>query len=165
MIKLIRIQVITILFVSLTLCFTSCVKRPHLPVVKTINVTEITPKTATSGGNITDDGNLDIGYRGVCWSTTQNPTTRNFVSHDGKGTGPFISSLTGLTPGTMYYVRAYAISSLGTGYGNEVYFPSGPMVLPTLTTNEVTSVKSSTAVSGGSIVSDGGGQITAKGGG
>ena len=163
MIKLVRIQVITILFVSLTLCFNSCVKKPHLPVVKTMNVAEITPKTATSGGNITDDGNLDIAYRGVCWSPTQNPTTSNYVSHDGKGTGPFISSLTGLTPGTTYYVRAYAISSLGTGYGNEVSFTSGPMVLPTLTTTEVTSVKSSTAVSGGSIVSDGGGQITAKG--
>jgi uncharacterized protein (TIGR02145 family) len=131
--------------------------------VKTTNVTEITPKTATSGGNVTDDGEYDITYRGVCWNTYQNPTTNNYVTFDGTGTGQFTSSLTGLTPGTTYYVRAYAVNSLGIGYGNEVSFSSGPVVVPTLTTNAISSIKSATAVSGGNILSDGEGQIIAKG--
>jgi uncharacterized protein (TIGR02145 family) len=163
MVKIVKIRVYIILYICLTLCFVSCKPKTHLPVVKTNNVTDITQTTATTGGNVTDDGGYDIDYRGVCYGTSQNPTVASRVTHDGTGTGPFISSLTGLTPGTTYYVRAYAMNRLGTGYGNEVSFSSGPMVLPTLTTTDISSVTSSTAVSGGSIISSGGGQITAKG--
>ncbi len=94
---------------------------PAFATLTTDEVTNITATTATSGGNITDDGGGNILERGVCWSTDPNPTISDSKTSDGTGTGTFISDLTGLTPNTTYYVRAYA-TNWGTGYGNEVSF-------------------------------------------
>jgi hypothetical protein len=58
---------------------------------------------------------------GVCWSTSQNPTTANSNTNNGTATS-FTSNLTGLTAGTTYYVRAYATNSVGTSYGSQVSF-------------------------------------------
>ncbi len=92
------------------------------PTVTTTAVTGITQTTATSGGNVTSDGGATVTARGVCWNTSPNPTTANSKTTDGSGTGTFVSNLTGLSPGTPYYARAYAINSVGTAYGNEVNF-------------------------------------------
>ncbi len=98
-----------------------------LPVVSTnVSVTDILTATASSGGNVTSDGGLTVTGRGVCWGTTSNPTISGSVTADGSGTGLFTSSLTGLNPGTLYYLRAYATSSMGTGYGNQVTFATIP---------------------------------------
>lgn len=78
--------------------------------------------TATCGGNISSDGGYSITARGVCWSTTPNPTIYSNKTTDGSGTGTFSSSITGLNPSTAYYVRAYATNSMGTTYGTNVSF-------------------------------------------
>jgi uncharacterized protein (TIGR02145 family) len=93
-----------------------------LPIVTTASVTNITSTTAVSGGNVTSDGGTTVTSRGVCWSTVSGPTTNDSHTSDGNGTGVFISNLTSLNPSTVYYVRAYAINSVGTSYGNEVTF-------------------------------------------
>jgi len=93
-----------------------------LPTVITSSVTYITYNSAESGGNITADGGAIITAKGVCWSTSSNPTTADSKTTDGSGTGSFTSSLTGLSPETTYYVRAYATNSEGTAYGNEVIY-------------------------------------------
>jgi uncharacterized protein (TIGR02145 family) len=93
-----------------------------LPVVTTITASAITSTTASGGGNVTDSKGFSITKRGVCWSTAPAPTTTSAHTTNGSGTGVFISSITGLQPNTKYYVRAYATSSAGTGYGNEVIF-------------------------------------------
>jgi uncharacterized protein (TIGR02145 family) len=159
----IKIAVIIILFVSIALCLTSCKRKPTLPVVTTTNVTGITQTNATSGGNVTSDGNAEVTSRGVCWNKLENPTVANSKTSDGNGTGSFTSSLTQLTPGTNYYVRAYATNSEGTSYGSQVSFSSNPLLLATLTTAAATSITQTTAISGGNITSDGGGAITARG--
>jgi len=142
----------------------SCKKdKPTPPVITTTVVTAISQTTATSGGEVTDEGGAPIVSRGVCWSTTQNPTTTNSKTTDGSGTGTFASNITGLTANTTYYVRAYATNSAGTGYGNQVSFTTSPVVIATLATDVVTSITSTTAVSGGNISADGGGAITARG--
>jgi hypothetical protein len=100
-----------------------CIKdspNPVLPTVTTATVTNISPFTATSGGTVISDGGALVTSRGVCWSIAANPTTADSHTTDGGGTGPFVSALTGLNPGTSYYVRAYAINSTWTVYGNEV---------------------------------------------
>jgi uncharacterized protein (TIGR02145 family) len=98
-----------------------CLKNPN-PSVTTATVTNITQTTATSGGNVTSDGGATVTARGVCWSTSSNPTTSGSHTTDGSGTGTFISNLSGLVQNTLYYVRAYATNIAGTGYGNEISF-------------------------------------------
>lgn len=88
----------------------------------TAAVTSITATTATSGGTVGADGGASVSARGVCWSTTTNPTIANSKTTDGTGTGTFTSAITGLTSGTTYYVRSYATNSVGTTYGTEVIF-------------------------------------------
>ena len=95
---------------------------PAIPSVSTSQVTGIMQTTATSGGNVTNDGGATVTARGVCWSTSPGPTTSGNHTTDGSGTGIFVSNLTGLTPGTPYYLRAYATNSVGTAYGNELAF-------------------------------------------
>jgi len=92
------------------------------PTVTTASITNITETTATSGGNVTVQGSSSVSARGVCWSTTQNPTTSDAKTADGSGTGSFTSNVTGLTANTPYYVRAYATNSEGTSYGSQVSF-------------------------------------------
>ncbi len=92
------------------------------PTVTTAAVTNIGEHTATSGGNVTDDGGSPITERGICWATSHNPTTSNSHATSGSGTGSFTVNMTGLTAHTTYYVRAYATNSVGTEYGNEVSF-------------------------------------------
>ena len=92
------------------------------PTVTTTAITDITQTSATSGGTVTNEGTSPVTARGVCWSTSENPTTADDKTVDGSGAGSFTSFITGLLPGTTYYVRAYAISLDGTGYGNQEMF-------------------------------------------
>jgi len=100
--------------------------NPTAPVVTTSTVSGITQTTAESGGNVTSDGGAAVTARGVCWSTNPTPTVADSKTTDGSGTGSFTSSITGLTAGTDYYVRAYAINSVGTGYGSVQSFTTTP---------------------------------------
>ena len=93
-----------------------------LPGITTDNPSDITLTSATCGGEITCAGNSAVTARGVCWSTSPNPTIADSITTNGTGIGSFTSSLTGLTPNTNYYVRAYATNSEGTAYGEEVTF-------------------------------------------
>jgi hypothetical protein len=134
------------------------------PEVATTAVTDITQTGATSGGKISSNGGADIIARGVVWSTSQNPTIAlTTKTSDGTGIGSFTSNISDLTPGTSYFVRAYATNSVGTSYGNEVNFTTGNIQLPVITTTAISDVTQTTAISGGNITSDGGGNITARG--
>jgi uncharacterized protein (TIGR02145 family) len=93
-----------------------------IPVLTTAVITDITQTTAISGGNITYDGGAFVTARGVCWSTNQTPTISDNKTTDGTGAGNFVSSISGLTANTTYYVRAYATNSNGTGYGSAMSF-------------------------------------------
>jgi uncharacterized protein (TIGR02145 family) len=94
----------------------------NIAILTTNTISNITSVTATSGGNVTFDGNSPVTARGVCWSTSQNPTTTDPHTTDGNNLGTFTSNITNLTPNTTYYVRAYATNDIGTAYGNEVSF-------------------------------------------
>lgn len=92
----------------------------NLPTLNTTAISNITNNSATGGGNVLTDGGTTITSRGVCWSTSSNPTIANAKTIDGSGLGSFTSSITGLNPYTTYNVRAYATNQFGTTYGNEV---------------------------------------------
>lgn len=95
------------------------------PILTTTSISSISSSGASSGGNISSDGGLTVSARGVCWSTATGPTTAlSTKTTDGTGTGSYSSSITGLTSGTVYYVRAYATNAAGTTYGTENSFTS-----------------------------------------
>jgi uncharacterized protein (TIGR02145 family) len=134
-----------------------------LPTVTTKDISLFTSSTATGGGNVTADGGNEVTARGVCWSTNQNPTIDlPTKTVDDSGLGSFTSSITGLTVGTTYFVRAYATNSIGTAYGNEVSFTTSAEV-PTLTTSVITALASTSVNSGGDITSSNGAEVTARG--
>ena len=136
--------------------------RDGIPTVTTAEVTDIQGETATCGGNVTDNCGLAVIARGVCWSISQNPTLSDSHSTNGTGMGSFTSSITDLEISTTYYVRAYATTSAGTGYGEQVSFTTRNGI-PTVTTVEVTSIDNGWANSGGNITDDGGLAVTARG--
>jgi uncharacterized protein (TIGR02145 family) len=92
------------------------------PSLSTNAVTEFTQSSSKVGGNVISDGGLTITERGVYYSTSQNPETTGIKLPIGSGTGTFSTTITGLTPGTTYYIKAYAINSQGPSYGNQVTF-------------------------------------------
>ena len=94
------------------------------PTVTTQAVLNIGTTTATGNGNITDLGASNPTAYGVVWSTALNPTTANSVSDLGaaSATGAFTAPITGLTPGMLYHVRAFAANTAGTSYGADVTF-------------------------------------------
>ena len=136
--------------------------RDGIPTLTTDSITSITAISATCGGNITDDGGLSVTARGVCWSTSPNPTVSDSNTTNGTGTGSFTSSITELQIGTTYYVRAYATTNAGTGYGEQVIFTTRNGI-PTVTTTEITNIEGTYANGGGNITDDGGLAVAARG--
>ena len=132
------------------------------PILTTDTISNISQTSAVCGGNITSDGGLPVTARGVCWSASSNPTISDSHTSDSTGTGSFTSRITGLSPNTHYFVRAYATNANGTSYGNVVYF-STLSLLPAVTTAAVSDITESAAVCGGNVTSSGGSAITARG--
>jgi hypothetical protein len=96
--------------------------NPSSPLVTTTPISGITASGALSGGNVVSDGGLAVTARGVVYDTISNPTLSSGITSDSSGLGSYVSTITGLTPLTTYYLRAYATNSLGTSYGNEISF-------------------------------------------
>lgn len=162
MISTIKIPRITILLLISIILIASC-KKASLPSVTTGTVTRIEQTSAYSGGQVTSDGGAHISSMGVCWSTSSDPTVSDSRTLDSTMVGLFTSHITGLTPSTMYYVRAYATNSEGTAYGDQVSFTTDEIAVPTLMTSGLKSVTLTTAASGGEISNDGGIAVTVRG--
>ncbi|MCC6360639.1 MAG: fibronectin type III domain-containing protein [Phycisphaerales bacterium] len=92
------------------------------PTVTTATPASVTSTTASLGGEVTADGGATVTESGVCYNTTGTPTTSDTKLPIASGVGTFDDIATGLTPGTLYYVRAYAINSVGTAYGSQETF-------------------------------------------
>jgi len=133
-----------------------------VPTLETAAITEITGNTASGGGMVMVDGGAAITVHGVCFSQQRNPTVDDSKTADGNAAGPYVSVLTGLKGNTVYYARAYATNGVGTGYGPEVTFRT-LVDVPAVTTAAITSITKVSAVSGGSVTSDGGGAVSARG--
>lgn len=158
-----------LLLICLLFFFTnSCVKKstePDVlpPIIITSELSKITTATAQCGGNVTTDGGAPVTERGVCWSTTQNPTLASYHTSDSIGTGSFISMITGLLVNTSYYVRAYATNLVGTCYGEQKHFTTVQYSVAQITTLSVNTTTLYSAKSGGFIINDGGCAVTARG--
>ncbi len=112
--------------------------------------TLITAISASCGGNVTDGGCATITARGICYSTSPAPVITGPKTTEPGTTGAFTSALTGLTPATTYYYRAYATSSVATTYGSEFTFTT-LTAAPTVITNAATAITSISATLNGSV--------------
>lgn len=130
---------------------------------QTTAATGITGSSANSGGNVSSDGGQTVTSRGIAYSTSQNPTTSNSTVTSGSGTGSFTATMNNLSPGTTYYVRAYATNSIGTGYGPQISFTTQSISVPTVSTTSVGSIATNGSSSGGNVTATGGATVTARG--
>jgi hypothetical protein len=134
-----------------------------LPTISTQSTSTITSFSAVSGLNFTSDGGATISSKGVCYSTSANPTTANSKVL-GLGTTLGIQSLTisGLSPATTYYVRAFATNLIGTSYGNELSFTTLAST-PIISTVSISNITSNSAIAGGNVLNSGGYAVTQRG--
>nr|WP_199003175.1 fibronectin type III domain-containing protein [Flavobacterium sp. ASV13] len=127
------------------------------PIVSTASVTMITSKTAITGGTIVNKGTSDVGGYGIYISSTN--LVPNTKDRDIQGIidgNNFTCSITGLEPGTKYYIRAYAINASGISFGEVVTFVTEKKGLTSIITNQPNSIYATAAKVGGTISSDGG---------
>ena len=133
------------------------------PSVTTIGYTRLSATSVELSGVVNDDNGEAITERGFVWvKGTGTPTTSSSKLSAEGTVGEYIATITDIEPNQIYSFRAYAINSKGTAYGDVMQLQIA-VTLPTVTTNEVTGITNTTATSGGVIVSDGGGEILAKG--
>jgi hypothetical protein len=100
---------------------------PTFATITTASATSIGTTSVILGGNVTDEGGANVTEKGVVWSTTASPRIENsFKQATGSRIGAFTTSVTTLSRGTTYYVRAYAINSVGIVYGNQITFSTNP---------------------------------------
>jgi uncharacterized protein (TIGR02145 family) len=93
-----------------------------LPVVITDAPKNITYNVVELSGFVSDAGGFAITERGICYGLNPNPSISDNKIVSGEGLGAFKITLQNLKDNSYYFVRAYAINSKGTGYGNEHTF-------------------------------------------
>ena len=124
--------------------------NPVMPKITFNNVTGITSTGASSSVTITNYGGSEISEYGVCYNTSNNPTINNSKQSTTGSflSGTYLATITGLIPGTTYYMRAFATNSIGTTYGTEYSFTT----IPTLPEWGLMAMISLIAVAGGWFV-------------
>ncbi|MFC0656996.1 hypothetical protein ACFFF3_13360, partial [Mongoliitalea lutea] len=115
-----------------------------IPTVSTIGISNLTHIQATTGGDVVSQGGSPVTERGICWSTSPNPTIESNTISGGNGTGFFSITLEDLQQETTYFVRAYATNFFGTGYGEEISFITRDesFTLPIVMTGHVIDIRS-----------------------
>lgn len=121
------------------------------PSVTTSSSSSISTTSFTANGNLTNLGGPTVDQYGFCWGTSSSPSLSNNYNQFGSSntTKTFNYSITGLTSGVLYYVRAYATNSIGTSYGNEL--TTTTYITPTVTTQSTSSIGTTTATGNGNI--------------
>ena len=157
------VPVLFVLFLGLFLL--ECRKEPPkiAPTISISGISDITAQSASTGGNVTADGGAAVTSRGICWSSSnQTPTTSDSKIQNGSGLGSFTSSLVGLTSGVTYFLRAFAMNTIGTSYSDVLTLKTLTMS-PFVITTEPSQITSTTAISGGNIPTDGGAPVSSRG--
>ena len=128
------------------------------PELTTTSPTDISMFSAMVGGNVLKDNGHDVTARGVCYGVNENPTLNDNTILRGQGLGVFTCELTGLSPETVYYARAFATNANGTTYGQQVVFTTKSA--PAVYTDEAIQITAHSAMVSGGYTSDGGEAIT-----
>lgn len=133
-----------------------------MPEVATLDVIGITSTTAVCSGYCNSVEEYPVTQCGICWGTSPNPDINNLHVGGAAGQSNFEYTMTSLLPSTSYYVRAYAVNSLGIAYGEQLTFTT-LNGMPTVTTTPVDNITATTATAGGNVVDDGGFPVIRRG--
>jgi hypothetical protein len=101
-----------------------------IPTLSTVNYSDVSPATVSSfeaGGLISSIGASPIVKKGLCWSTSNNPTILDNLTTDNSFGPSFRIRINNMIPNTTYFIRAYATNSFGTGYGEEIIIKTMPL--------------------------------------
>lgn len=135
----------------------------EIPELTTYQIDSVYCTAARTGGNITDENGGSVTAKGICWKTSPNPTTSDSHTNNGPGSGSFIGKITGLSPSTTYYLRAYATNSAGTAYGNEFNFATPAPTVATLFTKSIPTITVNSATVRVTVQDDGGSTVSSRG--
>ena len=141
--------------------FTTVAYTP--PTVITQDVGQITTRSAQANGQVLDEGNTPVTERGFCFGQNQNPSVNDRKVDLGSGLGGFSYNFSGLSEGTTYYVRAYAINKKGLQYGNQVSFTTVAYTPPNVITQDVGQVTTRSAQANGQVSDEGNTPVTERG--
>jgi uncharacterized protein (TIGR02145 family) len=135
------------------------------PVIITSEVTDITLISAVCGGTVMSDSGLVVTARGVCWDTISDFSIDSCLNKtiNGDSLGTFTSNITELDEGNEYFVKAYATNEKVTGYGDIKTFSTIPLSVPEVQTSNISGITTNSAVSGGDVLNNGNGTVTARG--
>jgi len=99
-------------------------KPPRLPEVKTLEAVEIGNNKANLWGQINDEGDPIYTEKGICWGTSPNlpDLIKNMKPADYSQGNSFYASVQWNGTAIVFYYCAYAISSVGTVYGDVKQF-------------------------------------------
>jgi hypothetical protein len=136
---------------------------PSIPTVITVGKLAVYADSVLYKGNVTSDGFVTVTERGICWSTTSNPTTSSNKITVGNGKGVYTGMLTGMSPSTTYHVRAYAVNSIGTAYGADSTVTTLTISVPVVQTSGKISVYADSVYYRGRVTFSGNKPVTERG--
>ncbi len=114
-------------------CKEDNIGNPGKMLANTDKVSSTQNSSATVVASVYGDG---IAERGICWASTNAPTLEDSSEADEQsGAGTFTLEITGLSAGTTYYARAYAMSADGNvSYGSAKPVTTAPYLTAAITT-------------------------------
>ncbi len=146
-------------------------KKGTLPTVTTNSA--IAPinsnTTATVTCNLVNNGGEFVLAKGVCYSTSTNPSLNNAYetfpvgSSSATSNGNYTIQLNNLTSNTNYYLKAFATTINGTAYGNEIIAKTNAFIAPTLNNLSLGAVTRTSAIVSAEVITDGGAAVTQRG--
>lgn len=140
------------------------VELQDLPAVVTGTVSGVSYTTATCGMKQVSTGTSVVIEKGICWSTSQNPTINDSKIITTLGTDTSTISIASLTAGAKYYARAYARNAFGVSYGAQVGFTTTGYSLPVVeTVSAIYNYSANIATCVVNVKSNGGTTLTERG--
>ena len=136
----------------------------HVPSVGNTSVSNTTTSTASISASITSDGGAEVTEKGFYYGTN-NPPTEADTKVVSTATGDAImAELTGLTPNTTYYIRAFATNSQGTTLGAvNAFTTADDRTTPSVGSVTASNVAAESVDLIATILNNGGAEITEKG--
>lgn len=133
------------------------------PEISSSSIQSIKSNSVNIYAYISNDGGSEITSRGIVWNTSPNPTTALNNKIISNSQYSINNTITGLSPNTTYYIKAFAINAIGTSYGEELILTTPVNSKPIISNPYYSSITTSSLYFSAFVSDDGGLAITEKG--